>query len=132
MSPRTARRAALGLACALGLAMQARFVREQSLASRQAKDDAVEGWLAAVARLPPVPETATVGFVTTVDPGRWEARLFLTRYALAPRTVLRGAGPPWIVGHFSSPAEAEGAARAAGFSILGGSGGIFLLGSPTR
>ncbi len=132
MSPRTVQRVALGLTSVLALALQVRFVLGQSRISRPPKEDQVEGWLAAVAQLPPLPETATVGFVTTVEPDQWEARLFLTRYALAPRAVLRGIGGPWIVGHFRSPAEAESAARASGLSILGGSGSVFLLGRPAR
>ncbi len=132
MSPRTVQRVALGLASVLALALQVRFVLGQSRISRQPMEDLVEGWPAAVAQLPLLPETATVGFVTTVEPDQWEARLFLTRYALAPRVVLRGTDAPWLVGHFRSPAEAESAARAAGFSILGGSGGIFLLARSTR
>lgn len=130
MSPRTAGRVTLGLACALALSLHGRFLLDQLRARGQVRDESVESWLAAVARLPAVPEAATVGFVTTVDPDHWEARLFLTRYALAPRTVLRGAGEPWVVGHFRSQEEADALARAAGFSVLGRAGELSLLGSP--
>ncbi len=133
MSPRTARHVALGLACALALALQARFVQEQVEADRQPGKDGAEAWLTELARLPPIPDTATVGFVTTIDLEQVEGRLFLTRYALAPRTVLRGTGARLVIGHFRSTAEAEDVARADGLSILAASGGgLFLMWSPTR
>ncbi len=132
MEARTARRVGLGLCCALALALQVRFVREQIRAGREPSQDQIGEWLAAVGRLPTPPETATIGFVTTIDSDQWEARLFLTRYALAPRLVLQGSGAPWIVGHLRSRAEANEVARAAGLSILVGfDDGLFLLGSPT-
>lgn len=133
MDPRAARLWAVGLACALAVALAARFALEQGRVSRQAPRDPVGDWLAAVGRLPPLPESATVGFVTTVEPDQWEARLFLTRYALAPRLVLPGSDAPWVVGHFDSRGEAETAAQAAGSSIAAGTPeGLFLLGRQPR
>ena len=71
--------------------------------------------------------------MTTVEPDQWEARLFLTRYALAPRLVLHGSDAQWVVGHFRSAVEADAAARVAGLSILAGpDDGLFLMGRPTR
>jgi len=133
VSPRTARQVALGLACALALALQARFVGEQLGPDRQSRKDGAEPWLAELARLPPIPEAATVGFVTTIDREQLEGRLFLTRYALAPRTVLRGTGARLVIGHFRSTTEGEDVARTEGLSILAASGGgLFLMWSPTR
>lgn len=128
MEPRAAARLAPGLACALALLLQARFAREQLEAPPRPSDDPAPIWLAWLERLPPIPLGATVGFVTTIEPGQPEARLFLTRYALAPRAVVQGPGADLVLGHFSSAAEAAELSRRAGLSILGGtSEGLFLM-----
>jgi hypothetical protein len=83
-----------------------------------------------------VPQNAILGYLTDVPQGSVteSAMLIGAQYVLAPRLVVRGAGPEWVLGNFTRPADFGAFGRSRGLELQQdfGNGVVLFRGEPKR